>query len=307
MPKQAVLNAVTRCRWCRCRPGKMFAMSDRIELRGIRAVGIIGVLSEERRRKQPFEIDLDIEMDLSEAGRTDALDQTLNYGPPLEMVQRIVSEEGHELLERVAARIIEEAMIDDRVLAVEVVVRKVRPPVPVDVDTTAVRMRRTREELNLIRREPVRAFLALGSNVGDRRATLIEAIQSTSEVVGVSGCFETEAIGGPSGQTPHLNVVVEINTRLDPFTLLAHCQRLERAAGRIRTVRNGPRTLDVDILLYGDLKMESAELTIPHQRMYERRFVLTPLADLAPELCPDDWDRTLPPAQVDRVEPLNLS
>jgi dihydroneopterin aldolase / 2-amino-4-hydroxy-6-hydroxymethyldihydropteridine diphosphokinase len=279
-------------------------MHDRIELRGIRAVGIIGVLSEERGRPQPFEIDLDIEIDLSEAGRTDLVANTLNYGPPLDMVQRIVSEERHQLLERVAARIIEEVLTDERVHAAEVVVRKVRPPVPVDVATTAVRMRRTRDDVELIRREPVRAFLALGSNIGDRRATLIDAIRATPEVVAISGCFETEAIGGPTGQSPHLNIVIELRTRLDPFTLLAHCQRLERAAGRIRTVRNGPRTLDVDVLLYGDLKMESAELSIPHPRMNERRFVLTPLADLAPELCPKDWDRTLDPAAVERIEPL---
>jgi dihydroneopterin aldolase / 2-amino-4-hydroxy-6-hydroxymethyldihydropteridine diphosphokinase len=279
---------------------------DRIELRGIRAVGIIGVLTEERRRAQPFEIDLDIEMDLTEAGRSDDLKHTLNYGPPLDMVQRIVTEEGHELLERVAARIIEEVMIDARVDAVEVVVRKVRPPVPVDVDTTAVRLHRTRAQVEGLRREPVRAFLALGSNVGDRRATLINAIRSTPERTNVSNCYETEAIGGPGGQTPHLNVIIELQTRLDPFALLAHCQRLERAAGRIRTVKDGPRTLDVDVLLYGDVDMKSGELTIPHPRMFERRFVLTPLADLAPELCPKNWDTTLPPAGVQRVEPLDV-
>jgi dihydroneopterin aldolase / 2-amino-4-hydroxy-6-hydroxymethyldihydropteridine diphosphokinase len=277
---------------------------DRIELRGIRAVGIIGVLTEERRRAQPFEIDLDIEMDLTEAGRTDELKYTLNYGPPLEMVQRIITEEGHELLERVAARIIEEIMSDARVDAVGVVVRKVRPPVPVDVDTTAVRLHRTRAEVEKLRRQPVRAFLALGSNVGDRRANLIDAIRATPDMTRVSGCYETEAIGGPGGQFPHLNVVLELQTRLDPFALLAHCQRLERAAGRIRTVRDGPRTLDVDVLLYGDVHVHSGELTIPHPRMFERRFVLTPLSDLAAELCPNDWDITLPPAGVERVEPL---
>ncbi len=279
---------------------------DRIELSGIRAVGIIGVLTEERRRAQPFEIDLAIEMDLSEAGRTDELKHTYNYGPPLEMVQRIVTEEGHELLERVAARIIEEIMKDARVDAVEVVVRKVRPPVPVDVDTTAVRLHRTRQESSTLQRDPVRAFIAMGSNVGDRRATLINAIRSTPEVTRVSGCFETEPIGGPHGQNPHLNVVVEVETRLDPFALLAHCQRLERAAGRIRTVKDGPRTLDVDVILYGDVHVASGELTVPHPRMHERRFVLTPLADLAPELCPPNWDINLAPAGVDRVEPLEL-
>jgi dihydroneopterin aldolase/2-amino-4-hydroxy-6-hydroxymethyldihydropteridine diphosphokinase len=280
---------------------------DRIELRGIRAVGIIGVLHEERVRPQPFEVDLDIELDLSEAGRTDDLVHTLDYGPPLAKVQRIVSEEGHELLERVAARIIEEVMADERVAGVDVVVRKVRPPVPVDVATTAVRMRRSREELDQVRRPAVRAFLALGSNVGDRRATLIDAIRATPEAVAMSGLYETEPIGGPSGQDPHLNLVLELRTRLDPYALLAHCQRLERAAGRVRTVRNGPRTLDVDILWFDDVKIESALLTLPHPRMFERRFVLTPLADLAPELCPDGWRDRLPPAGVERVADLDVT
>lgn len=279
---------------------------DTIELRGIRAVGIIGVLSEERRRPQPFEIDLDIELDLAAAGRSDDLLDTLDYGPPLQTVQRIIAEEGHELLERVATRIIEEVLADERVDAVEVVVRKLRPPVPVDVSTTSVRMRRSREELDIVRRAPVRAFVALGSNIGDRRATLIEAIEGFDGRVAVSGCYETEPIGGPDGQGPYLNVVVELATRLDPFTLLACCNRLERAAGRVRTVRNGPRTLDVDVLLFGDVKLESIELTVPHPRMFERRFVLTPLADLAPELCPDGWDASLPPEGVARVEPLDL-
>ena len=279
---------------------------DIIELRGIRAVGIIGVLSEERRRPQPFEIDLDIMLDLAAAGRSDDLLDTLDYGPPLLAVQRIIAEEGHELLERVATRIIEEILGDERVTAVEVVVRKLRPPVPVDVSTTSVRIRRTREELDVVRRAPVRAFVALGSNVGDRRATLIEAIESLDGLVAVSGCYETEPIGGPGGQGPYLNVVVELATRLDPFTLLACCNRLERDAGRVRTVRNGPRTLDVDVLLFGDVKLESVELTIPHPRMFERRFVLTPLADLAPELCPDGWATSLPPEGVVRVEPLDL-
>jgi dihydroneopterin aldolase / 2-amino-4-hydroxy-6-hydroxymethyldihydropteridine diphosphokinase len=279
---------------------------DRIELTAIRAVGIIGVLTEERRRPQPFEVDLVIEFDLSEAGRSDDLQHTLNYGPPLEMVQRIICEEGHELLERVATRILEEILVDPRVHGAEVVVRKLRPPVPVDVATTAVRLYRTRDQIDQVRRAPTRAYLALGSNVGDRRQNLIDAIRATADVTRVSHCYETEAIGGPEGQTPHLNVVIEIDTRLDPFALLAHCQRLERAAGRVRTVRNGPRTLDADVLLYGDYRLHSEELTVPHPRMHERRFVLTPLHDLAPELCPEGWDVSLPLDAVERVADLDL-
>jgi 2-amino-4-hydroxy-6-hydroxymethyldihydropteridine diphosphokinase len=167
-------------------------------------------------------------------------------------------------------------------------------------------MRRTREQLHELRRPVVRAFLALGFNVGDRRATLVSALRNLPEAVRWSGCYETEPIGGPGGQTPHLNAIVELATRLDPYALLAVCKRLERNAGRVRTVRNGPRTLDVDIVLYGDTVLDSPELTIPHPRMNERRFVLQPLSDLAPELCPSGWDAKLPPAAVERVADLVL-
>jgi 2-amino-4-hydroxy-6-hydroxymethyldihydropteridine diphosphokinase len=150
------------------------------------------------------------------------------------------------------------------------------------------------------------AYLALGSNMGDRRATLVRAIQSTPGVLRVSGCYETEAIGGPSGQSPHLNAIIEVQTSLDPFALLAHCHRLEQQAGRVRRVRNGPRSLDVDVLLFGDLTIVSDTLTIPHPRMYERRFVLAPLSDLVPDRCPPNWERDLEPAGVERVDDLYL-
>ena len=135
--------------------------------------------------------------------------------------------------------------------------------------------------------EPVRAFLGLGSNLGDRRALLAEAVASlraAGDVAAVSHLYETEPVGGPSGQGPYLNLVVELRTTDDPHRLLARCQELEVAAGRVRTVRFGPRTLDADVLLVGEAAVDDEDLQVPHPRMWERRFVLAPLADLAPEL-----------------------
>lgn len=284
--------------------GKDMPQTDRIEIRAIRTVGVVGVLAEEQRRAQPIEVDLDIHLDLARAGRSDALADTLDYCGPIDVVRRVVAEEGHQLLERVGTRIIEEIFKDRGVTMVEVAVRKLRPPVTHDVATTGVRIRRRRSELGVLQREPVRAFLGLGSNLGDRRAALLFAIRGLEGVTRVSGCYETEPIGGPEGQGPYLNAVVELQTSADPFALLAACKRLEQAAGRVRTGRNGPRTLDIDILSYGDLDMRFPELTIPHPRMFERRFVLAPLAELAPELCPQDWDERLAPSSVRRVEDL---
>ena len=134
-----------------------------------------------------------------------------------------------------------------------------------------------------------RAFLGLGSNLGDRLAHVRRAVRSLAaagDLVAVSPVYETEPQGGPPGQGPYLNVVVELHTTDGPRRLLARCRELEAAAGRVRTVRFGPRTLDADVLLVGDERVDEDDLVVPHPRMWERRFVLVPLADLAPELVP---------------------
>ncbi|MHB8330294.1 MAG: 2-amino-4-hydroxy-6-hydroxymethyldihydropteridine diphosphokinase [Acidimicrobiales bacterium] len=132
----------------------------------------------------------------------------------------------------------------------------------------------------------MRAFLGLGSNEGDRLGNLRRAVAQVPDRVAVSSVYETEPVGGPKGQGPYLNLVVELETDLAPRALLELARRLEAAAGRVRTVRHGPRPLDVDILLVGDLVVDEVDLVVPHPRMWERRFVLVPLSDLAPELVP---------------------
>ena len=131
-----------------------------------------------------------------------------------------------------------------------------------------------------------RAFLGLGSNLGDRARHLADAISAIPDVVAVSPTYETDPVGGPE-QGPYLNVVVELDTELSPRQLLEVCRAREEAAARVRTERWGPRTLDVDVLLVGDLVVDDPDLQVPHPRLWERAFVLIPLADLAPELVPD--------------------
>jgi 2-amino-4-hydroxy-6-hydroxymethyldihydropteridine diphosphokinase len=134
-----------------------------------------------------------------------------------------------------------------------------------------------------------RAFIGLGSNLGDRETTLrlgVAQLEATGDVTAVSPLYETEPIGGPEDQGAFLNLVVELHTTDSPRQLLRRCQDLEQEAHRVRTVRWGPRTLDADVLLVGDLEVDEADLIVPHPRMWERRFVLQPLADLAPELVP---------------------
>ena len=127
----------------------------------------------------------------------------------------------------------------------------------------------------------MRAYLGLGSNLGDRRAQLRRAVDALPDVVAVSPVYETEPVGGPAGQEPYLNLVVALETERSPRDLLELAHDLEDAAGRVRKERHGPRTLDVDVLLVGRLCVDEPDLVVPHPRMWERRFVLAPLADLA--------------------------
>lgn len=131
-----------------------------------------------------------------------------------------------------------------------------------------------------------RAFLGLGSNLEDRLAHLRAAVAALDDVVAVSPVYETDPVGGPDAQGPYLNLVVELDTAIDPWGLLEVCRRLEAAAGRLREVRWGPRTLDVDVLWVDGEIVDDPELQVPHPRMWNRRFVLAPLADLAPDLVP---------------------
>jgi len=132
-----------------------------------------------------------------------------------------------------------------------------------------------------------RVFLSLGSNLGDRRANLEEALRLlTSQAVQVvrrSSWYETDPVGY-ADQPAFLNLVVEVRTTLEPRALLRRAQAVEAALGRERTVRWGPRTVDVDLLLYGGRVVVEPDLVVPHPRMRERAFVLVPLYEVAPDL-----------------------
>lgn len=132
----------------------------------------------------------------------------------------------------------------------------------------------------------------MGSNLGDRWAHLRKAVAGLPDVVAVSPVYETDPMGGPAGQPSYLNAVVELSTALTPRQLLEVARGLEAAAERVRREHQGPRTLDVDILMVGELRVDDIDLVVPHPRMAERRFVTVPLADLAPELIPPEWKQS---------------
>jgi 2-amino-4-hydroxy-6-hydroxymethyldihydropteridine diphosphokinase len=139
-----------------------------------------------------------------------------------------------------------------------------------------------------------RAYLGIGSNLGDRLGHLQAAVDGLAAadgivVAAVSAVYETEPVGGPA-QPDYLNAVVVVDTTLTPRGLLEAGQRLEEAAGRVRRERWGPRTLDVDLLAFGDLEIDEPDLQVPHPRWREREFVLAPLADVGyPGVATRDW------------------
>lgn len=131
----------------------------------------------------------------------------------------------------------------------------------------------------------MRAFVGLGANIGNPAAQLAAALKSLDEagvLRAVSGVYRSAPIGPE--QPEFLNLVAELAVPDDPYALLARCQALETAARRVRGQRHGPRTLDLDVLFFGDRVMRDPELIIPHPRLRQRRFVLEPLTELAPEL-----------------------
>lgn len=132
-----------------------------------------------------------------------------------------------------------------------------------------------------------RAALALGANLGDRLAALrsaVDLLRATPgvEVVAVSSVYETEPVGGPSGQPGYLNAVVTVDTDLTATELLALAHKAEQAKGRLRELRWGPRTLDVDVLVVGDELSADPVITLPHPRAHQRGFVLVPWAQIDP-------------------------
>ena len=129
-------------------------------------------------------------------------------------------------------------------------------------------------------------YIAMGSNLGDRRSWIGRALDALGReadlrVVRISTLHETDAVGGPRGQGPYLNGAARLETRLEPADLLRRMQAVEAALGRERAERWGPRTIDLDLLLYEDRVIDTPELTLPHPRLHERTFVLEPLVEIA--------------------------
>lgn len=281
-------------------------MTDHILINDLKVNALIGVLDHERLAPQPLRIDVDIEVDLAEAGHTDDLTRTVHYGEVAVALADLARSTEYLLLERLAERMTEVVLGFPLVRAVDLTLTKLQPPIAENIHSTAVRLRREHRPESAGR--PHTAIIALGSNLGDRESNLRFALSRLGDsVTKVSQVFETDPVGGPDGQGAYLNMAAEVRTALDPFALLRWLHRIEADAGRERLVHWGPRTLDLDLLFYDRITVtgtEPGDLTVPHPRFAERRFVLAPLSEIAPERCPEGWETSLPPDAVHPRGPL---
>jgi dihydroneopterin aldolase/2-amino-4-hydroxy-6-hydroxymethyldihydropteridine pyrophosphokinase len=252
-------------------------MTDRIVLQGISARGFHGVLDLEKAEGQDFVVDVVLDVDLRRAGRSDLLAHTVNYAEVAADIVGLITGPSLDLIETLADRIAVAALRRPLVQAVEVTVHKPQAPVGVPFGDVQVDVERRRDE-------PV--VIALGANLGAVQATLEAAVRELADVDGlritaVSELFESDPVGGPE-QPVYLNAVVLARTRLAAFALLAELHGIEAEHGRVRETRWGARSLDLDLIQYGDpgsdsdLVSNDPELILPHPRAHERAFVLAP-------------------------------
>lgn len=256
---------------------------DRIEVTGIRAWGHHGVLAQETALGQTFSADVTLGLDTASAAAGDDLTRTVNYADVARAVQEELSGEPVALLETLADRIARRILQDvGHPLVRHLALRLHKSAAPVGLPVQDVTLSIEREAA------PEEAVLALGTNLGDREEHLRAALEQLHAAEGIdiawtSPVLRTAPVGGPADQGEFLNAVIGVRTLLGPWELLELAHRIEQAAQRERSIRWGPRTLDVDVITYGTWRSDDPELTIPHPHAHERAFVLGPWHAARPE------------------------
>lgn len=250
---------------------------DQIKITDLEVFGNHGVFPEENKLGQKFLISAVLYTDTRKAGKTDDLTASIHYGEVSAFITKYMKEHTYQLLERVTETLAEEMLKSISGLCkIDLEIKKPWAPVGLPLKTVSVK----------ISREWHTTYIALGSNIGDSETYLNEAVEKigqipTCTVEKVSSYLVTEPYG-VTDQPDFLNACLKMRTLLYPEELLKELNRIEKEAGRERIIHWGPRTLDLDILLYDDIVLEEDDLCIPHVEMHKRSFVLEPLAEIAP-------------------------
>lgn len=250
---------------------------DKIQIKNLEVFANHGVFPEETRLGQKFLISLVMYLDTRRAGKADDLEKSVNYGEVSSFMTAYMKEHPCKLIEAAAESLAEELMLRYSLLeGITLEVKKPWAPVGLPLETVSVEITRFWHK----------AYIGLGSNMGDKKDYLDQAVKALNETRGcrvekVSSYLVTEPYGGVE-QDDFLNACLILKTFLPPQELLERLHEIEQAAHRERVIHWGPRTLDLDILLYDDEILETEDLVIPHVEMHLREFVLKPLSEIAP-------------------------
>ncbi len=250
---------------------------DQIIIQDLSIYAKHGVYTEENILGQQFLVSVYIDLDLSNAGQTDDLQYTIDYGKICHFVTNYMQSHTFKLIEAAAEHLAEEILLRyEQIKKIRIKVKKPWAPIGLPIKNVCVSVDRTRHSV----------YLSLGSNLGDRQAYLQQAIEELNALGSCKVCEQSKIIETePYGDVPQdkfLNCVVRIETVLNPQRLLEALHTIEAHANRTREVHWGPRTLDLDILFYDHITMNTQQLTIPHADLHNRSFVLEPLCEIAP-------------------------
>ena len=260
---------------------------DKIHIKNLEVFARHGVFPEENALGQKFVVSAVLYTSTREAGRADDLAKSIHYGEVSRFITEFMEQNTFQLLETAAERLAEELLLNtERLEKIRLEIKKPWAPVGLPLETVSVEIERGWHTV----------YIALGSNLGDKEANLclgVEGLRSTRgcRVEAVSDFLVTAPYGGVE-QDDFLNGAMKIRTLLTPHELLERLHEIEQEAKRERVVRWGPRTLDLDILLYDDLILDEEDLHIPHIEMYKRDFVLKPLCQIAPYARHPVYNRT---------------
>lgn len=250
---------------------------DKITIKDLEIYANHGVFPEENVLGQKFLVSAVLHTSTRKAGLTDDLTSSIHYGEVSHLIKKIVSENTWKLLEKIAEETASAILLTYPLVSqVDITIKKPWAPIGLPLDTVSVEISRGWHT----------AYIALGSNMGDKEAYLKDAVaaldaRSDCQVTAVSDFLITEPYGGVE-QDDFLNGALALRTLLSPEDLLDLLHEIEYAAHRERLIHWGPRTLDLDILLYDDLVLDTPDLHIPHIELHKRDFVLIPLAEIAP-------------------------
>jgi len=266
----------------------------RILIKDLNLFGYHGVKESEKKDGQNFCFNIEILISKGSFLNDDDIDNTVNYSEVIKLIKRINSSERFNLLETFSQTVAEDIMkISPLVDKVIVRIEKTSPPIKENLESVGVEyvLDRKREEKDKFEKGKVDIYLSLGSNVGDRENNLRKAVDLISSnpninVVKVSSIYETEPMY-LKDQNSFYNVVLQAHTgiELGPFEMIGFLKGIEYDFGRRGSEKKyGPRIIDIDLLYYGEMVIESDFLTLPHPGIEERKFVLAPLSEIAPEL-----------------------